>query len=71
MGTQSTFLCSYTDSKRMQLVSRDSCVICYENERDALYMPCRHNMVCLRCSKQMRECPICREPISEFIRIYK
>lgn len=52
-------------------MSKDTCVVCYESERDALYMPCRHNLVCLRCSKQLKECPMCRVRIDDIIRIYK
>ena len=46
-------------------------MVCYENDRDALYLPCKHNLVCLRCSKMMRECPVCREKIVDTIKIYK
>lgn len=47
------------------------CVICWENERDCLIMPCRHNVSCIRCTKAIKNCPICRNPLKDMIRIYK
>lgn len=47
------------------------CIICCESDRDALYMPCKHNTACLKCSKSLKDCPICRTKIEDIIRIYK
>lgn len=47
------------------------CIICCENERDALYLPCRHNTACIKCSKNLKTCPICKIKIDEMIKIYK
>lgn len=49
----------------------DQCIICCEKERDALYMPCKHNAACLACSKQLDRCPCCKQPIEELVKIYK
>jgi hypothetical protein len=32
----------------------ENCIVCYENDRDALYLPCKHNLVCLKCSKNIK-----------------
>ena len=47
------------------------CVVCWEQERDCLIMPCRHNISCVKCTKSLKNCPICRNPLKEFIKIYK
>ncbi len=47
------------------------CVICYESDRDALYLPCKHNTACIKCSKILKECPICRIKIQDLVKIYK
>lgn len=47
------------------------CVICWENERNCLIMPCRHNASCIKCTKVLKNCPICRNPLKDLIRIYK
>ena len=53
------------------MIMRGECIICCESERDALYLPCRHNTACLRCSKALTHCPICKFKIDDIIKIYK
>lgn len=48
-----------------------NCSICLDAERDCLIMPCRHNVSCTRCIKSVKNCPVCRTPITDIIRIYK
>lgn len=48
-----------------------TCSICLDAERDCLLMPCRHNVSCTRCIKSVKNCPVCRTPINDIIRIYK
>ena len=53
------------------------CVVCMENQRDCVFSPCRHAIVCSQCCQEMQshfatyECPVCRTPIekSEKIRM--
>lgn len=71
VGVVSIYKVQYSDQKRNVEESRNNCVVCFENERDALYLPCKHNVVCLKCSKMMRECPVCREKIVDTIKIYR
>ena len=42
------------------------CVICMENKKLNLYIPCGHVCVCLECDKKLKNriCPICRSNIS-------
>ena len=47
------------------------CCICWDNERDCLIMPCRHNVTCTKCVKSVKLCPFCRELIKDIIKIYK
>ena len=73
IGTTSTYVCK----KNAMIVNvsenqnSNACVICCEADRDALYMPCKHNTACVKCSKNLKECPICRRKIDDFIKIYK
>jgi len=48
-----------------------NCAVCYENEREVVFIPCKHNVVCLKCCKFIKQCPTCRSKISDIIRIYK
>lgn len=60
-----------SSSEKMQLGGGNKCYICMENERNCLLMPCRHNFGCIKCSKNLKKCPIDKEPIKELIKIYK
>jgi hypothetical protein len=49
-----------------------TCVVCFEQPRDALLMPCGHMYTCMSCtrewgkqSEQGRACPVCRAPVKK------
>ena len=46
------------------------CVICLENNKSYLFMPCKHVCCCENCSKNLKECPICRNKIESSFKIY-
>jgi len=50
------------------------CQICYEEQVDALMLPCKHAKCCMRCAEKITEhggkCPHCRTPIFDAIKIY-
>jgi len=71
IGTTSTYTCYKQYGVLKEKNSIYACIICCENDRDALYMPCKHNTACLKCSKSLKDCPICRAKIEDTIRIYK
>jgi hypothetical protein len=47
------------------------CVICWDHERDCLIMPCKHNASCIKCTKSLKSCPICRNELLDILKIYK
>lgn len=55
------------------------CVICLENARNCIILPCAHMILCVRCSIQHADgknrgeatCPSCREPIKIIKRVYE
>ena len=47
-----------------------SCLICYERERDAVFYPCGHMCACLECGRKLEDCPYCHRSISESIQLY-
>jgi hypothetical protein len=57
-------------------VCRDrECVMCMCEEMSVVFLPCAHQVVCTKCNelheKQgMRDCPSCRTPIQQRIRVY-
>lgn len=50
--------------------SINECLICFENKKDILFQNCKHCCCCEECSKNLSNCPICRQPISEKYKIY-
>lgn len=46
------------------------CVICFENERQIVHLPCSHMAVCSKCSFVIKKCCICRETFTRNLRVY-
>lgn len=51
------------------------CMICCENQKDALMVPCGHVSTCMACaqlqmSRHGGECPICRTKITQLVKAY-
>lgn len=46
------------------------CKICYVNDVDTIFMPCMHVVACGNCAFMLKDCPMCRKPISKRQRIY-
>lgn len=59
----------------INLVDR-KCLICFENEKNAVFYNCGHKMSCLECAKNLMEryqprCPLCRAKIIDIIQEYE
>tara|TARA_B110000971_G_C19948614_1_gene472234 strand:+ start:309 stop:830 length:522 start_codon:yes stop_codon:yes gene_type:complete len=39
------------------------CVVCVDNPKTVLLMPCKHLCACDSCADMLEECPLCRKPI--------
>jgi ankyrin repeat protein len=60
-----------TDQIDNTISNTDKCIICMEGVKDHACVPCGHKCVCNTCSIQLtNKCPICRNSISDIIRIY-
>ena len=49
---------------------RNICVICLENQRNAVILPCGHVCGCRWCLLQVRTCPICRGDIDRLVPMF-
>lgn len=49
----------------------DECVVCLENSKEILLLPCRHMCICSTCLTQIDKCPVCRSPFEEYIAMLK
>lgn len=48
----------------------NTCIVCWEGEKNCLILPCKHNVTCVKCIKSVRFCPVCRAAIEDVCRIY-
>ena len=49
----------------------NTCVICMERKRKCVARPCKHFSFCITCvTKELKTCPVCREPITGMERLY-
>eukprot|EP00667_Euglena_gracilis_P018970 EG_transcript_20259 len=44
---------------------RRSCSICFDRRRCVVFLPCRHEVTCKECGDRVRQCPVCRSPITD------
>ena len=48
----------------------EECVVCMVNKKTVLLLPCKHVSVCKQCSWKLTECPSCRKPIEDRVRVF-
>lgn len=69
------------DIPREKSVATFACTICMTNQVNTVVLPCYHSCLCMTCALTMeqhsevkdsekRQCPTCRNPITEIKRIY-
>ena len=48
------------------------CIVCMEGEKTHILYPCCHHCLCEACAqkKQWTECPVCRGPVQQVLRIF-
>jgi hypothetical protein len=49
----------------------DICKICMESIIDCVLLECGHMVSCIKCGKQLAECPICRQNVVRVLRVFK
>lgn len=60
------------DSINNDSISEDyKCIICLDNKKSHLLVPCNHLCLCDNCSSiNMKSCPICRSDITSVVKVY-
>jgi baculoviral IAP repeat-containing protein 7/8 len=46
------------------------CQVCHKEGMTTVFLPCRHVYSCAKCAEQIDNCPICREDVFFFIKLY-
>lgn len=57
------------EEERRHLIEKYQCKICFENDVQIVFLPCRHACCCVQCAFAMNKCPICRKNINGTVRI--
>ncbi|KAG9457451.1 hypothetical protein H6P81_001959 [Aristolochia fimbriata] len=57
------------NSKRDRLP--DLCVICLEQDYNAVFVPCGHMCCCMSCCSHLTSCPLCRRRIEQVVRTFR
>jgi Zinc finger, C3HC4 type (RING finger) len=47
------------------------CCVCMNAPCDCVFYRCGHVCACLKCAKKFKKCPICRENVSDIIKIWR
>ncbi|KAL1525980.1 hypothetical protein AB1Y20_020806 [Prymnesium parvum] len=56
---------------RLEEEARRQCIICFERQKDTVFVPCGHLVSCSTCAELVVNCPSCRQPISSKIKTYQ
>eukprot|EP00727_Mastigamoeba_balamuthi_P001992 m51a1_g11790 putative e3 ubiquitin-protein ligase neurl1b (323) ;mRNA; r:304586-305976 len=49
----------------------NTCVVCLDNEADSVVLWCGHLCLCSACGKNLKSCPMCRQPIFKLQRVFR
>jgi E3 ubiquitin-protein ligase MUL1 len=56
---------------------KDNCIVCTERKRCVICLPCAHLIMCITCTRKLAQdkgqatvCPVCREKVQEFKRVF-
>lgn len=47
-----------------------ACKICFENQRNATFVPCGHVVACYTCALSVDSCPMCRHAITTIVKLF-
>ncbi|XP_053304197.1 RNA-binding E3 ubiquitin-protein ligase MEX3C [Spea bombifrons] len=64
-----------TSSSPPETRRKNDCVICFDNEVTAAFVPCGHNFFCMECANKVCEnnvplCPVCQTSVNQAIQIH-
>lgn len=60
-----------TDNSKREQRMPDLCVICLEDDYNAVFVPCGHMCCCTACSSHLTNCPLCRRRIDQVVRTFR
>lgn len=58
------------NSSNSELTKREACVMCKNERRAVLFMPCTHFLTCEGCANLLDQCLVCKQGIAEGLLVY-
>ena len=55
----------------LQQQEKELCVVCLHSAKSLAFVPCGHLCACTACGKKLKECPLCRAPVQQWLRVYQ
>ena len=55
---------SFSDSSVIDNINK-SCIVCFLQEIQVMYISCHHACVCKECATKINSCPLCRKPVDK------
>ena len=61
------------DQAAEQDPDRESCVVCLDEDKSHILIPCGHQCVCGPCGERLAQnpCPICRRAVTMAVKVFK
>ena len=47
------------------------CVVCFDENKNIVFVPCHHLCCCEDCGATLQKCPLCRKGISDRVKIFQ
>ncbi|KAM1344016.1 hypothetical protein EV1_008121 [Malus domestica] len=60
-----------SDGNKRDRMMPDLCVICLEQDYNAVFVPCGHMCCCTTCSLHLTSCPLCRRRIDQAVKTFR
>ena len=57
--------------EKQKLEEEGECCVCMNAQSDCVLYRCGHVCACMSCAKELKQCPICREQVSDVIKMWK
>ncbi|KAB2600772.1 mitochondrial ubiquitin ligase activator of NFKB 1 [Pyrus ussuriensis x Pyrus communis] len=62
---------SASDGNKRDRMMPNLCVICLEQDYNAVFVPCGHMCCCTTCSLHLTSCPLCRRRIDQAVKTFR
>jgi hypothetical protein len=57
--------------EKAKVIEEGECCVCMNAQSDCVLYRCGHVCACMSCAKELKQCPICREQVSDVIKMWK